>query len=665
MVAEQDASTTAATTMSTVADEWRRAAAAGRVRAESVAEADPDQRELLAHLLTMTAFGWSVLVDRRWPGTGHETAIVIGSPGIFVVDGPARVADLVEQAVAEECVSPAAVTRLSVQCEQPDPVWRISDTQLVSTLVSLPARFSDVDAVVRRVESALAQFERIILDPAAPCKDAAADADPRPDLPAPHRSARPDADAVAKALRVAAERPPLEPWLTYLHPDQLTLVRRQFGGPARISGAPGTGKTVVALHRAAYLAARVDGPILYASVVRTLPRVQAEVFASLATGLDGRVEFTSLSDWALRLLADRGHSVTLDEHDECWAAAWERLGIGSCLELADPDPRYWKDEIAYVIKGRAVPDLESYLDLSRPGRRMPLQRPHRHAVWELYEAYEGIKKQRELVDTADLIHEALAEVEREPVPYAAVIADEVQDLSVTAIRLLHALVGDAPNGLLLVGDGQQSVYPVGFPLAEAQIAIRGARAETLRRNYRNADEILRTAIRIAGQDPYDDLDGTTRHERPEIEATVHGGQVVHVVTRSDAELDRALLTIVRDLSEVRRDGLSGVAILCARASDVTRYGALLARAGIAAHPVDEYDGRPRQAINVGTVRRSKGLEFSVVLVPGFNQPGDEARASGQTGADRVALANRELYVAMTRARDLLWLGEIRPPAKRR
>ena len=89
MVAEQDASTTAATTMSTVADEWRRAAAAGRVRAESVAEADPDQRELLAHLLTMTAFGWSVLVDRRWPGTGHETAIVIGAPGIFVVDGPA------------------------------------------------------------------------------------------------------------------------------------------------------------------------------------------------------------------------------------------------------------------------------------------------------------------------------------------------------------------------------------------------------------------------------------------------------------------------------------------------------------------------------------------------------------------------------------------------
>src|SRR5207244_964040 len=47
---------------------------------------------------------------------------------------------------------------------------------------------------------------------------------------------------------------PWEKWTVFLHPDQRDMVERDYTGPARISGSAGTGKTIVALHRAAHLA---------------------------------------------------------------------------------------------------------------------------------------------------------------------------------------------------------------------------------------------------------------------------------------------------------------------------------------------------------------------------------------------------------------------------
>lgn len=52
---------------------------------------------------------------------------------------------------------------------------------------------------------------------------------------------------------------PWERWAVFLHPDQRQFVERAYSGPARVSGTAGTGKTVVALHRAVHLARRNPG----------------------------------------------------------------------------------------------------------------------------------------------------------------------------------------------------------------------------------------------------------------------------------------------------------------------------------------------------------------------------------------------------------------------
>ena len=46
---------------------------------------------------------------------------------------------------------------------------------------------------------------------------------------------------------------PLDKWRVFLHPSQRKLVYRSWNGPVRVLGGAGTGKTVVAMHRAAHL----------------------------------------------------------------------------------------------------------------------------------------------------------------------------------------------------------------------------------------------------------------------------------------------------------------------------------------------------------------------------------------------------------------------------
>ncbi|WP_329302308.1 UvrD-helicase domain-containing protein [Streptomyces sp. NBC_00659] len=159
-----------------------------------------------------------------------------------------------------------------------------------------------------------------------------------------------------------------------------------------------------------------------------------------------------------------------DKAETTFSLAWKHVGRDSRLAEIDPAPIYWREEIDHVVKGRGITTFEEYATVPRRRRRASLRRPHRQAVWELYEVYESLRIERGVHDFNDVLSLALTEASRhtDRLPYTAVIVDEVQDLTLVGVRLLHALVRDAPNGLLLVGDGQQAVYPGGFRLARCR-----------------------------------------------------------------------------------------------------------------------------------------------------------------------------------------------------
>jgi superfamily I DNA/RNA helicase len=398
--------------------------------------------------------------------------------------------------------------------------------------------------VAQVAEAVEADFPPYFLDPKAPIRVPKA----RPVMPRPtqpQREALFDVEELTDSILDAALAGPIESWMTFLHPDQLRLVSSSWNGPARVRGPAGTGKTVVGLHRAAYLAERSMKPVLFVTFVRTLPIVLAGLCERMAPAARANIHFTGLHRLAIDLVERAGARLTIDgtRADTAFARAWARVGRGSVLTRLDERWAHWREEIDHVIKGRGLTDFHEYADLARLGRRTPMRVEHREAMWQLYVEYERHLDEAGAHDFNDALIMARDLVRAGDVTpeYGSVVVDEVQDLNPVGLELLHAIAGDGADQLLLVGDGQQAVYPGGFTLSEAGISVVG-RAAVLRANYRNTAEVLEVAARVVADDAFDDLEGESNVGRRELEIRRRGGTALTVRAPDRVSLETALVT---------------------------------------------------------------------------------------------------------------------------
>jgi superfamily I DNA/RNA helicase len=405
--------------------------------------------------------------------------------------------------------------------------------------------------------------------------------------------------------------------------------------------------------------------VLFTSYVNSLGPVFRGLFTRLAPELTSRVDFASVHQVAVRLLHQAGVTVSVDLAglDRCWNLAWAATHHDGVLDGLGQSPRYWLDEIAHVIKGRGITDVDTYAGLNRVGRHMSLKPAHREAVWRLYTEYERRRTENGLTDWDDVLTQALHVVRTATVETAwdAVIVDEVQDLSCTGLQLLHALGGDGPDGLLLVGDGQQAVYPGGFTLAEAGISVAG-RAVVLDRNYRNRADILRHALAMLGEDAFDDLDPAPADPHRQVHTTRPGGMIAHVTAVDPASQEMALLQHLENLRHDQGARYGDTAVLVATNRAVDHWSRALRTAGVPTILLTDYDGRTTDSVKVGTFERGKGLDFAHVVIPDADRtPGPRRRHESEDAyAERARLERRRFYVGITRARDTLWLGTTQP-----
>jgi hypothetical protein len=662
-----------------------------RQRAANFRLAGRTEEQVGAVLAAMACWGWRCLPDRRWPGTqsGNIDLVAVGPGGVLVLDvkawaeprvvdgrlyrgqAPAddevdkllRIAAVVEDVTTKAELAPQFLFPLIVLAGRSDAAVQVGRVRVLGT-DALPGW---VGAQLRRVPDHRIEQLLATLAAALPPYDALAPpvvvaAVPEPVLP---RSTQPaeqlsliDVDQLAATLLAAELAKPIEEWMTFLHPNQAALVRRSWNGPARIRGPAGTGKTVTALHRAAYLTATRPGRVLVTGFVRTLPGVLGTLYRKIGPETADRAEFVGLHAWAGRFLDGRGIRSRVDSPrvEQAWRAAWRQVGAGSRLPRLVPDPGYWRQEIDHVIKARGLREFPAYTEVDRLGRKVPLQLQHKAAVWDLYVDYQQRLAAAALLDHNDVLALAVAEIERYPPEpgYAAVIVDEVTDLNLLGLRLVRLLAGDGPDSLLLIGDGRQAVYPGGARLHDAGIDVTG-RAVVLRDNYRNTGEVLQAAALLAptidSADPDDHGDDTATVTRP-------GGREARWVTGNNLGThDQALLDDLHDTA-VRLGGYAGLAVLCHTLDHVASYLRLLADCRIPAVPLTDYAGNPVEAVKVGTYKRAKGLDFAAVFLPRLPPPIDLTRFSDPVITERAERLNRELHVAATRARDELWLGRL-------
>lgn len=672
-----------------------RAAAEALARSSRFRIAERTEANTARVLSPLAALGHVLLPDRRWPGTRRANVdlLLVGPGGVLIVDtkawadvsivrgrifrgeadvteeldGLLHLVELAQDAYVDIGLAPLEVVPIVVLAgrrqinERLGRIEIVGEHDVLAHVVRRGQRLTEtqLDAVLTRT---VALFRPM----SAPIDGSPVASVPEPVLP---EAAVPTVEDLAllsahdvrKASIDAALSQPIEEWMTFLHPDQARLVRRAWNGPARIRGAAGTGKTVVGLHRAAFLAESRPGRILYTSFVRTLPLVLSELYRRLSPTTTDRVTFVHVHKIAGDLLRERGlpASIDLAASQRAYRAAWAEVGKPGVLKEVPRASDYWQEEIQYVIKGRGLTTFDEYAELVRVGRRYPLTFEQRRQVWQLFCCYERHLASTGKLDMADVFVHAEQELRRRPLdaPYAAVVVDEVQDLSCTALRMLHLLVGDAPDGLLLIGDGQQSVYPGGFTLREAGVSVTG-RASVLRVNYRNTAEILEAANAVVSHDAFSDLDGLEELGQRDVDVVRHGLWPIRVDAADLDSHDAALLTALQSASTRVGVGLGDVAVLAARHRTVNHYLDLLEGAGIACTPLEKYDGRTIEAVKVGTFKRAKGLEFKFVFLPQLvDGPGTRwVDESSSAYRERVELDRRELFVGMTRARDGLWLG---------
>lgn len=641
----------------------------------------------------LSAYGFHLLHDRRWSGSPNANIdhLVVGPSGVFVVDtkswsgdvtidasglwqGQAsrdevleaaqQVADLVRDGLVGLGLPPVGVRPVialdgrDLACVTSRGVWIVGTEALPRQLLADAKNLTkaQVEQLLRALMDLFPPAGAIEDVPASGPPDKTGPAKPSPPPDALFDRADLENDAVAAAMRA-----PLEDWMIFLHPRQAEFAKRRFNGPALLRGSAGTGKTVVALHRMAYLAERRSSSVLFLSYVRTLPAVQRAAYERLSPRTADRVEFASLHGWANRLLAGRGERVSVAPEDceQAYRDAWRAAGEGTVLDVPGSWV-YWSEEVRQVIRGRRIASMEDYQLLARTGRGSRLGAKQREAVWTLKERYEENLRERGLSDWDDLLEAALLSLEAEPLtePYASVVVDEVQDLTRTGVELVSRLAADGPDSLLLVGDSHQAVFAGGVSPRQAGISVAG-RSTVLNVNYRNTAEILEFAAPLIAGD--EDTLGDGDNVDPACVVERHGLEPIVASAALPHDLEIALVSCLQRTKASGRAPWAGMAVLCARVRDVARYQALLVEHGIPTIALEQWTGDSIEAVKVGTIKRAKGLEFLFVflpevdvrLLPGWVEPEDEIER------ERLIRSRRELYVAATRARDGLWVGLLR------
>lgn len=470
---------------------------------------------------------------------------------------------------------------------------------------------------------------------------------------------------------------PIEDWMIFLHPDQRTLADRHFNGPARVRGAAGTGKTVVALHRAAVLAKRFlanngqsrEHPlVLFTTFIKSLPPVFENLYQRLPSAAEGAVEFINVDKLAHRICTKYGQPPRLDTNivDKTFDAAFTVvIRNGTPLNQAGLTRKYLREEVTVVLKGRGVDSLEEYRYMERTGRWTRFTQAMREQAWELRKEWDRRLDEAGKEDFPDVTRRArdIARQQQEPM-YRAAIIDESQDLSLVGLQIIRALVSgadgqDRPDALFIVGDAAQKIYPGGFTLAQAGIDVRG-NSSILRVNYRNTHEIIDAAMACAGSEPVDDLGDEYARGDADAEA-VRGSGVKPCFVRASKFSDQVAYVVekIQQFRESQDVGFGDIGIFAATNSGVKRILEKFGRTQLHFQELKDIEGRPNDLIKIGTFHRAKGLEFKVVFLFGISEKSFPARRrTGETDAEydeRKALEIRQFFVAMTRARDGLFL----------
>ncbi|MGW0773993.1 UvrD-helicase domain-containing protein [Streptomyces sp. NPDC002835] len=498
-----------------------------------------------------------------------------------------------------------------------------------------------------------------------------------------------------EALREALEGGNFGRWKVFLHPTQAKLVERDYSGPARVGGGPGTGKTIVALHRVKHLVSTLPPgrtkPVLLTTYNKNLAAdLRTRLLELGGEELLARVEISHVDQLALRVVreAEPGSSKqTIDDNQALreWRAMLDEV------DETGWDAEFLHDEWTQVILGQAVTSRTDYFRARRAGRGRNVTRPERAEIWQLTERFaqrldglgrqtwaqvaeraarleiereqrmDAVERQREEAGGLDNIHLQDSSAGRLRPRYRHIVVDEAQDLQPGHWKMLRAMVRRDRNDIFLVGDTHQRIYSSQVTLGSLGVNIRG-RSAKLSLSYRTTRQILGSALGVLSGEAFDDLDGNEENLAGYRSVLSGGLPALHPHVDWEAERE-GIAALIAAWDDIPLEQI-GICVPTNAMAQETAYS--LRQFDIPAVEIGPDGPRGDEGVHIGTMFRFKGLEYQRMIIAGASQglvPRSDILRLQSVDALRhrreMQRARSLLFVAATRARDSLdifWHG---------
>ena len=471
-----------------------------------------------------------------------------------------------------------------------------------------------------------------------------------------------DMDELARALEY-----PWDKWTVFLHPAQRQLVERHYNGAARVSGSAGTGKTVVALHRAVHLAHQdEDARVLLSTFSDTLANaLRGNLYRLIwnTPKLGERIDVAAMDALGIRLYTAEFGKPVFARRDEtstllkAAAAQVDGLKANAAFLLSE-----WED----VVDTWQVESWEAYRDAKRLGRKTRLPEAQRALYWQVFAKVKEQLKQADKITAAEMFAKlAEAMPERKHPVFDYIVVDEAQDIGVQQLRFLAAIAGNRANALFFAGDLGQRIFQTPFSWKSLGVDVRG-RSRTLNINYRTSHQIRSQADRLLGPE-VSDVDGNVESRKGTI--SVFNGPEPTICSYADVEAESQAVGVW--LQQCSASGVlpQEIGVFVRSESELSRAQAAVEAAGLQGRALGKDMATEEGFVSITTMHLAKGMEFRVVAVMACDDEIIPSQVRIDTAADEAELTeiyNTErqlLYVACTRARDQLYVSAVQPESE--
>ncbi len=460
---------------------------------------------------------------------------------------------------------------------------------------------------------------------------------------------------------------PWEKWTVFLHPAQQQLVERDYNGPARVSGSAGTGKTIVALHRAVFLArANPDARVLLTTFSDTLANALRTKLRRLIYNeprLGERLEVYAMNAIGRRLFELNCGQVNIASKGAIKQLVEQAAGRVAGHKFS---PHFLISEWEDVVDAWQLETWQAYRDVVRLGRKTRLPEKQRIVLWEFFDHVRSNLKEQNLITYSSLFSRLAAKLAENKRPtFDYVVVDEAQDVSVAQLRFLSAIEAGRPNSLFFAGDLGQRIFQQPFSWKALGVDIRG-RSRTLHINYRTSHQIRMQADRLLGPE-LADVDGNIEDRRGTISVFNGPKPEIMILDTPEEEIE----TVSKWLSARVSEGVlpHEIGFFVRSAGELDRARATVEDARQPFKILDEKVETTSGHVSISTMNLAKGLEFRAVVVMACDDEIIPSQERIETVADETDLEevyNTErhlLYVACTRARDHLLVTSADPASE--